>query len=284
MRYQYSRRHRRYRIYHQDVRAGAVTAPLTEVGVTISAKPRKSTPVATAAVANGAALSWVSGVGDDVNPCSRTAPCKTFAGSEVTVADGGTIAALDPGGFGAVAIVQPLTIDGGAAMASTLTITNGNGIVVNAGPTADVTLRNLVIEYTPACTAAANGSGIRVVSARTVRLENVVVRGFPNAGLITDATSAAHLVVDHSSFVDNCTTGIAAAGAPTDVTVVDSNVSGSATGVSAGNGATVRLGGNRIAQNTTAFARTGTGVLQSWGDQLLGNGTDGATPDPLTTR
>src|SRR6185295_11044418 len=27
-----------------------------------------------------ATRTWVSGVGDDANPCSRTAPCKTFAG------------------------------------------------------------------------------------------------------------------------------------------------------------------------------------------------------------
>lgn len=28
-----------------------------------------------------ASRTWVSGVGDDANPCSRTAPCKTFAGA-----------------------------------------------------------------------------------------------------------------------------------------------------------------------------------------------------------
>ena len=36
--------------------------------------------VATMAQAQ-ATRTWVSGVGDDVNPCSRTAPCKTFAGA-----------------------------------------------------------------------------------------------------------------------------------------------------------------------------------------------------------
>ena len=34
-----------------------------------------------ASIANAQATPyWVSGVGDDANPCSRTAPCKTFAG------------------------------------------------------------------------------------------------------------------------------------------------------------------------------------------------------------
>lgn len=60
-----------------------------------------------------ASRTWVSGVGDDANPCSRTAPCKTFAGAISKTAPGGEIDALDPGGFGAVTITKALTIDGG---------------------------------------------------------------------------------------------------------------------------------------------------------------------------
>src|SRR2546422_2828997 len=58
-----------------------------------------------------ATRTWVSGVGDDVNPCSRTAPCKTFAGAISKTAAGGEIDCLDPGGFGAVTITKSLTID-----------------------------------------------------------------------------------------------------------------------------------------------------------------------------
>src|SRR5690349_22380766 len=76
-----------------------------------------------------ATRTWVSGVGDDVNPCSRTAPCKTFAGAISKTAAGGEINCLDPGGFGAVTITKSMTIDchyteGGA-------LAGGNGIVVN---------------------------------------------------------------------------------------------------------------------------------------------------------
>src|SRR5438094_10514769 len=67
-----------------------------------------------------ATRTWVSGVGDDVNPCSRTAPCKTFAGAISKTADGGEIDALDPGGFGTVTITKSITIDGGATLASIL--------------------------------------------------------------------------------------------------------------------------------------------------------------------
>ncbi len=59
-----------------------------------------------------ATRTWVSGVGDDVNPCSRTAPCKTFAGAISKTAAGGEINILDPGGYGAVTITKSITIDG----------------------------------------------------------------------------------------------------------------------------------------------------------------------------
>src|SRR3989475_7600901 len=74
---------------------------------------------------------WVSGVGDDVNPCSRTAPCKTFAGAISKTAARGEINVLDSGGFGAVTITKAITIDGGAAFASVLAA-GTTGIIVNA--------------------------------------------------------------------------------------------------------------------------------------------------------
>src|SRR5436305_12383807 len=61
-----------------------------------------------------ASRTWVSGVGDDANPCSRTAPCKTFAGAISKTAVDGEIDALDPAGFGAVTITKAITIDGSA--------------------------------------------------------------------------------------------------------------------------------------------------------------------------
>jgi hypothetical protein len=59
-----------------------------------------------------ATRTWVSGVGDDANPCSRTAPCKTFAGAISKTAPCGEISVLDPGGFGAVTITKSITING----------------------------------------------------------------------------------------------------------------------------------------------------------------------------
>src|ERR1700753_3607663 len=84
-----------------------------------------------------ATLTWVSGVGDDANPCSRTAPCKTFAGSIAKTSAGGMISALDPAGFGAVTVTKPIVIDGGGGQVSSVLIAGTNGIVVAAG-TSDV--------------------------------------------------------------------------------------------------------------------------------------------------
>ena len=67
-----------------------------------------------------ATRTWVSGVGDDANPCSRTAPCKTFAGAISKTAAGGEINCLDPGGFGAVTITKSMTIDCTGTFGSTL--------------------------------------------------------------------------------------------------------------------------------------------------------------------
>src|SRR6187431_1230311 len=79
----------------------------------------------------------VSGVGDDVNPCSRTAPCKTFAGAISKTAAKGEISVLDPGGFGAVNITKSITLNGDGTLAGILA-SLVNGIIVNAPATTDV--------------------------------------------------------------------------------------------------------------------------------------------------
>src|SRR6478672_13497896 len=91
-----------------------------------------------------ASRTWVSGVGDDANPCSRTAPCKTFAGAISKTAACGEIDALDPAGFGAVTITKSITLDGTGTFASILASLT-NGIIVNAAATDVITIRGLSI-------------------------------------------------------------------------------------------------------------------------------------------
>lgn len=92
-----------------------------------------------------ASRTWVSGVGDDANPCSRTAPCKTFAGAISKTATGGEINVLDPGGFGGVTITKSITISSEGFEAGVL-VSGTNGIIINATTTSVVVLRGLDFE------------------------------------------------------------------------------------------------------------------------------------------
>src|SRR5438067_5907543 len=120
-----------------------------------------------------ATRTWVSGVGDDANPCSRTAPCKTFAGAISKTAAGGEIDALDPGGFGAVTITKSMTIDGAGAGLAGVLASGSQGIIINALSTDVVTLRNLSISGVSNAT-----NGVKVFVAKSVHIENCQIFGY----------------------------------------------------------------------------------------------------------
>src|SRR5215471_12241222 len=126
-----------------------------------------------------ATRTWVSGVGDDANPCSRTAPCKTFAGAISKTAPGGEIDALDPGGFGALTITKSITLDGGGGQVASVLVAGTNGIVVAAGAGDIVIIRNLRLD---GLLGGGNGnaglSGIRFLSGKDLNIENVYAFGF----------------------------------------------------------------------------------------------------------
>jgi hypothetical protein len=119
-----------------------------------------------------ASRTWVSGVGDDANPCSRTAPCKTFAGAISKTAAGGEIDALDPGGFGAVTITKAITIDGGGGQVASALVSGTNGIIVSAGPTDVVTLRNLTINGIGG-TGSGGLNGVHYIAGAALHIEIV---------------------------------------------------------------------------------------------------------------
>ena len=119
-----------------------------------------------------ATRTWVSGVGDDANPCSRTAPCKTFSGAISKTATNGEINCLDGGGFGAVTITKAITIscEGGTAG---IVVSASSGITVNAPAGSNVYLKGLDIEGVNTGT-----NGINFISGGGLVVENTVIRGF----------------------------------------------------------------------------------------------------------
>ena len=167
-----------------------------------------------ASLAHGQATrTWVSGVGDDVNPCSRTAPCKTFAGAISKTAEGGEIDALDPAGYGSVTISKAMTLDGGTGSGWASILTGGtNGVTINVTSgthvnDAVVILRN--ITFIGAIQAPTPGgiNGVNYVKAAQVHVENCVFENFSTSGINMGLGSTGTLFVQDSVF-DNTGTGI----------------------------------------------------------------------------
>jgi len=170
------------------------------------------TPLLAAVPAHAQATrTWVSGVGDDANPCSRTAPCKTFAGAISKTAAGGEINCIDPGGFGAVTITKALTIDC-ANIEAGLLVAGTNGVIVNAGATDIVVLRG--IDFTG--TVSVPGlNGIRFIAGGALHVEKCLIREFtspaPNGfGILFQPAAASKLFVSDTVLSGNSSGAIMA--------------------------------------------------------------------------
>lgn len=274
-----------------------------------------------------ASRTWVSGVGDDVNPCSRTAPCKTYAGAISKTARNGEISTLDPGGFGALTITKSITVNGGGGGQGYGSILASlvNGIVINITDAADtektVRLNHLDIN------GFTNGlNGVRILAANVVHIENTFIDGFrsaaPNGNGIIIAAGATTQVHVRNTVIRNClndgiqastgtgqvvlsvvnskiskngngiraltnvvgsivgtevnvsTIGIDADGAGTQLNIDSCNIAFNGTGVQSGAGAGIaRLSNNFIAQNSTGVHVAGGQVFTSGTNRLLGNTT-----------
>ena len=197
------------------------------------------------AVANAQAMSrtWVSGVGDDMNPCSRTLPCRTFMGAFVKTTDKGEIDCIDPGSYGTVLLTKNITIDGKGTMASILA-TNTNGVVVNdtmmATPqTIVVVLRNLTISG-----GGTGLDGIRFLGGKALQVENCVISGFGGNGTNSDG-------------IDVALTGLAAGNQDVKVsnTLISNNTGAGirASNTAAGGAVLVTVGASRFDANNIGF-------------------------------
>ena len=175
--------------------------------------------LATSAAYAQASRTWVSGVGDDANPCSRTAPCKTFAGAISKTAAGGEIDTLDPGGFGAVTITKSITIDGVGGGESSVLVSGTNGIVISALSTDIITLRNIQVNG-----IGSGLHGVKVLTAGRVNLDNVAIFGFTNRGLEIENSTNCNVEVRNCNFWNNAQGGLGvfpASGSPTIGVVID---------------------------------------------------------------
>lgn len=202
-----------------------------------------------------ATRTWVSGVGDDANPCSRTAPCKTFAGAISKTAAGGEISVLDPGGYGAITITKSITLNGDGTLGGILAAAT-SGIIVNAGANDVVIVRNLSI--------AGAGSGIRGIyflNGSELHVENVTIYGFLGQGILFQPQVPAALFVTRSSLQNNFDSGVRIEPTPAGAALAnlrDVQVDGNGSGVTVGEGSSVIVRDSTASGNVVnGFSVTG---------------------------
>ncbi|HBB95702.1 MAG TPA: hypothetical protein DC054_09960 [Blastocatellia bacterium] len=163
-----------------------------------------------------ATRTWVSGVGDDANPCSRTAPCKTFAGAISKTAVDGEIDALDPGGFGAVTVTKSITIDGSATGVAGILNATTTGVIVNiTAETAPHNLHTVVLRAISFQGAGSGTQGINIVggnvSGSRVIVENCFIagnNGSPGSGITDVRINGGTLEVYNTTIINNSGNGI----------------------------------------------------------------------------
>jgi hypothetical protein len=254
-----------------------------------------------------ATRTWVSGVGDDANPCSRTAPCKTFAGAISKTALGGVIDALDPGGYGAVTITKSITIEGTGTLAGILNA-GTTGVIINITSPTDpgvVVLRDLSI-HGGGLTSGLNG--IRILRAGEVHIENVTIQNNGTDGInieptaagsvtkvfvknshitnnggkgievIPTGTATVQLVVDGSTLSGNTSRGLDLTGNNNSAVISNSRLTHNGNA-----GAQVQLTTSTLFIESSVIAYNGTGVISGIsgqtpvtrlsGNLIVGNGT-----------
>lgn len=228
-----------------------------------------------------ATRTWVSGVGDDANPGSRTAPCKTFAGAISKTADGGEINALDPAGFGGVTITKSITITGLGSEAGIL-VSGTNAVIINAADDDVVILRNINFEGLGNGTSPVGLAGVKILKAGAVYIENCRINGF-TTGIeeVTTTTTGTQVYVKDTQILECKTAGISstpAAAAASAFFIDRSRIEGCQAGISIADRGKVVLDEAIIANNVThGVKQTGTGVIQSYRtNRIIGN-----TPDVI---
>jgi hypothetical protein len=255
-----------------------------------------------------ATRTWVSGVGDDANPCSRTAPCKTWAGAIAKTAAGGEIDALDPGGFGALTITKSITLDGGGGQVASVLVAGTNGIVVAAAANDVVILKNLRFQGllgNGTSPGSAGLSGINYLSAAQVVAENCEIYGFNTTGISVSLSATGIMQVLHTQLINNAvglsattSSGVAIVQVYNS-TFVGTNTGGGSTqgGALAGNNSNVTIGYSNFQDLTyggqvqaggilvmdNSFLFTGTAVQTNSGTTAWANNNSYYGNGPLCT-
>jgi hypothetical protein len=213
-----------------------------------------------------ATRTWVSGVGDDANPCSRTAPCKTFAGAISKTAAGGEINVLDPGGFGTVTITKSIsiisTVEAGVLAAGT------NGIVVSVLPTDRVLLEGLDIEG-----VNTGLNGIQIIGGGRTTIRKCSIRNFTQNGVNLVGTASARAVIEDSLILNSAGGfNMQGAGGAINFGVLQNTVIDTMTIFATqvfGSGSALVLSGSTLGGSPSAIVTSGGPAVISYGNNVI---------------
>jgi hypothetical protein len=202
-----------------------------------------------------ATRTWVSGVGDDSNPASRTAPAVTFAGAIVKTATGGEIDNLDTGDYAPVTITQSVTIDGGPGVAG-IQVNGSPAIIISASGPIDVTLRNLSLD-------GEDGGGtvaIQVLSPVVLHIENCRIFGFSGHGVDFEPSASSALYIKNSHIFSNGGDGVyLKPGGASSISIINSSIDSNGVGVHGDASTVTAVQGCTSVGNTGAGFETATG-------------------------
>jgi len=223
-----------------------------------------------------ATRTWVSGVGDDANPCSRTAPCKTWAGAISKTATAGEIDALDPGGFGGVTITKAITLDGTGTFASILNA-GTQGIIINAnlGTVDNVNIRGISING-----AATGTNAINLIQADRVNIEDCVIFG-SNNGILINESDGVNVNIRNTGVRNNTADGLSVTttSGVAKVSVQNSSFIGNSFGIHGKGNSRVVVNDSVVSNNGSngVFAEgiSNTAVIDLTNTLIDGNGLNG---------
>jgi hypothetical protein len=229
--------------------------------------------IATPAAAQ-APRTYISGAGDDINPCSVSSYCKTLPGAISKTAAGGEIDVMASGGYGTLTIGKAITVIGVGAEVGIFTI-SGNAVTIAAGASDDVVLSGLVISG-----QGKGSTGIRINSARSVTITNSIIKDFHNNGgaaaISIDATAKTNVFISDSTLVNNDVGVIAQSGKTVldRVRIVQNDKSAIR---SVGSGTFIVVNSSIVTNNAGAGYESENGgqILSFRNNALFGNSPDG---------
>lgn len=213
-----------------------------------------------------ATRTWVSGVGDDANPCSRTAPCRTFAGAISKTAAGGEINVLDPGGFGAVTITKPISIIS-TTLAGVL-VSGTNAIIVNVAAGETVLLEGLDIEG-----LGTGLNGVHIIGGGRTLVRKCSIRNFTQNGVNLVGTNARVVIADSLLLRNGTGLNVQAPVAASNFAAVQNTLIdlSTSTATQVTGPSTLQLSTTTLSGSPSSIVNNGGGIVISYGNNIIRN-------------